>query len=149
MKRIFSIILLAGVLLSCIHENPMEERAKKQIVASMDSFLEGYFPGNQGWRMEDLETVYVNDSICILQCSAWIHDAMGKQVVRDYRYIYLLDMDFSRANHKPVFAENFLNVLCLSRKEIAEGRRNTRRSGENIYESARGGCIPILHPFDE
>ena len=149
MKRILSIILLAGVLLSCIHENPMEERAKKQIVASMDSFLEGYFPGNQGWRMEDLETVYVNDSICILQCSAWIHDAMGKQVVRDYRYIYLLDMDLSRASHKPVFSENFINTLCLSDREIRRRNRHVRQMGENVYNSVSGGCIPVQDPFQE
>ena len=149
MNKSLIIIVLAELFVSCIHENPMEERAKKQIVASMDSFLEGYFPGNQGWRMEDLKTVYVNDSICILQCSAWIHDVVGKQVVRDYRYIYLLDMDLSRASHKPVFSENFINTLCLSDREIRRRNRRVRQMGENVYNSVSGGCIPVQDPFQE
>lgn len=127
----------------------MECQAKKQIVASMDSFLEGYFPGKQDWRVEDLKTVYVNDSLCILQCSAWIHDAQGRQIVRDYRYIYLLDMDLSRASHKPVFTENYINTLCLSDREIRLRNRLVRQTGENVYYSVQAGCVPVQEPFRE
>ncbi len=148
MRKLLLLLILAGMSLSCIRHSAMEERARKQIVVSLEDYIESYFPGNQSWRMEDLETVYTNDSLCVLQCSVFINDSLGKQVIRDYRYIYLLDMDLSRASHKPVFAENFLNVLCLTRKEIREGRRKTRRSGENLYDTAQGGCVPVQAPFD-
>ena len=113
MRKLLLLLILAGMSLSCIRHSAMEERARKQIVVSLEDYIESYFPGNQSWRMVDLETVYTNDSLCVLQCSVFINDSLGKQVIRDYRYIYLLDMDLSRASHKPVFAENFLNVLFV------------------------------------
>ena len=129
--------------------HPMEDRAIKQINASMDYYLDGYFPGRKGWRMEDLKTVYVNDSLCILQCTVWIRDSVDQTIGRDYRYVYLLDMDFSRAIGKPVFAENFINTWCLSDQEIRLSRRDVRRTRENVYNTLEGGCIPIQIPFKE
>ena len=150
MKRVLYILLLAAGLLACTAvRHPLEERAMKQIALSLDGYLEDYFPGKKDWKMEDLKTVYVNDTVCILQCTAWIRDSLDRTIGRDYKYIYLVDMDFSRAAGKPVFAENFINILCLSDKEIARARRKIRQTRENVYYTWQGGCILVQHPFKE
>ena len=149
MKKLLIVLLFPLLALSCAKSHPLEDRAKKQIALSTDLYLEGYFPRNEGWSMEGLETVYVNDSICVLQCTVRLRDSLSRPVVRDYRYVYLLDMELSRAVRKPVFTESYYNVLCLSEAEIQDLRRDVARTGENVYDYFYGGCIPVQHPFDQ
>lgn len=147
MKRVLYFLLLTGLSVACTRHYAIEDRAKEQITSTMDDYVESYFPGKKDWRMEGLKTVYANDSLCILQCSAWIHDSLGVQVVRDYRYIFLVDMDLSRANRKPVFMENYINTLCLTDKEIRQDRRRVRKTRENVYYTVQGGCVPVTPIF--
>ena len=46
----------------------------------MEDELESFSPGKTDWTIEDLKTVYVNDSICLLQCTARFLDANGEKV---------------------------------------------------------------------
>ena len=48
-------------------------------MVSMEDELESFSPGMTDWYIEGLKTVYANDSICLLQCTARFHDAKGEK----------------------------------------------------------------------
>lgn len=145
---LFLTIVLAVLSLSCTRHYAIENRAKQQIYASLPDELRVICPGMNDWRIEDLKTIYANDSICLLQCTARFHDEYGTRLVRDYRYIYLIDTDDSRREGRPVFREEFRNILCMPDKVIRQCRRDVRRNKENVYENSRPGCLRVRKPFD-
>ena len=150
MKRILPalLILTSCVMASCQRHYAIEDRARQQVLVSIQDELESISPGMTDWRIEDLKTVYVNDSICLLQCTARFRDAQGDRKIRDYRYIYLFDPIMSHSLGKMVFKEEFRNILCLPDKLIKKCRRDVARNNENVYESAFGSCLTVRKPFD-
>jgi len=150
MKRIRLLFFLLTALLavSCQEHFPIEDRARQQILVSMEDELESFSPGMSDWRIEDLKTVYVNDSICLLQCTARFHDVNGEKKVRDYRYIYLIDMMLKRLSGEVVFKEEFRNILCLPDELIKECRKEVARNGESVYDESFGRTLTVRKPFD-
>lgn len=149
MKRLPILIAVAALCaMSCQREFQIEKRAKQQVYASLPSELENICQGAHDWRIEDLKTVYANDSICLLQFTARFRDAQDEKRVRDYRYIYLMDMLMSKANRRPVFCEEFRNMLCLPDDLIRKCRKEVESSGESVYDASFGSCFPVRVPFD-
>lgn len=105
--------------------------------------MQGFCPGMYDWRIEDLKTVYVNDSICMLQCTARFHDPAGNRRLRDYRYIYLIDTQMSRMYQRRIFKEQFRNILCMPDNLIKECRKQVKRNKESVYESSIASCIEV------
>lgn len=128
------LILFCTFLIGCSHGKSLEEYARVQLQESIEPFLETSFPGKKAWSIEDLKTVYTNDSICLLQCTARIRDSINRKVVRDYRYMYKIEMDFSRAAGRPVFFEDFENTLCLTDEQIRFARKRIKKNAENVYQ---------------
>ncbi|MBQ9311011.1 MAG: hypothetical protein IJ222_09180 [Bacteroidales bacterium] len=144
-KYVIALMLLAAI--GCCRRGELEKRAQDQLPVSMEYHLQDYYPGMSAWRIEDVKTVYANDSIVLLQCTARFRDASGEKTVRDYRYIYKIDMDLSWAEGRAMFAEAFVNILCLSDKQIADYRKRVRKTGTSIYEHYRGAGLVVEHPF--
>ena len=136
-------------VVSCQRVYEIEQRARQQIMVSFPEELDSFSPGMSDWRVEGLKTVYVNDSICLLQCTARFHDAHGENKVRDYRYIYLFDRTMSMAVGKRIFKEEFRNILCLPDNLIKKCRRDVALNGENVYDQAFGRTLTVRKPFDE
>lgn len=143
------LILCSLVVASCQHEYPITKRAKQQLLISLPIELDEYSKGSHDWSIEELKTVYENDSICLLQFTAQFVDGNGRMRQRDYRYTYLMDVRDSYVMHKTIFLEKFQNILCLPDKLIRECRKEVDRSGESVYESSIGSCETIWHNFDE
>jgi len=149
-KRILPVLLVSiFAITSCQRHYGIEERAEKQILVSIEDELESFSPGMSDWRIEGLKTVYANDTICLLQCTARFHDAQGEKKVRDYRYIYLLDTEMARITGKLIFKEEFRNILCLPDDLIKKCREDVKRNNENVYQSSFGSCLTVRKPFDE
>ncbi len=140
--------LLCLLYLSCRRHYAIEDRARAQIVVSMEDELQGYCPGMYDWRIEDLKAVYVNDSICMLQCTARFRDSKGDKCIRDYRYIYLIDTQMSRMYGRRIFKEQFRNILCMPDDVIKECRKEVKRNKESVYENSIASCIEVHKPFD-
>ncbi|MBR7004419.1 MAG: hypothetical protein IKI00_05550 [Bacteroidales bacterium] len=151
MKRLVPVILvmIALSMASCQKRYAIEERARQQILVSMEDELESFSPGKTDWTIEDLKTVYVNDSICLLQCTARFLDANGEKKVRDYRYIYLFDTEMSRMLGQMIFKEEFRNILCLPDRLIKKCRRDVAMNNENVYQSSFGSCLTVRNPYDK
>ncbi len=148
MKRQIAFLIAGLALLSCTRQYAIEERAVRQMERSLPSALTSYCAGPHSWRIEDLKTVYVNDSICLLQFSARFRDSADVKYVKDLRYIYLLDMLESRFAGRPVYKEEFRNILCMPDDLILELQKKVRESGENVYNTSYGGVGPIADPID-
>ena len=135
--------------ISCTGKYGIEERAMKQLPVSLDGELQDFCPGASNPDIQDVKTVYVNDTICLLQFSVTFDNAEGSRRIRDYRYIYAIDMMQSRMAHKPVFVEEFRNILCLPDDLIRQCRRDVKVTGESVYDSAIGSCYRVIKPFDK
>lgn len=143
---IITFVCLLGA--SCRRHYAIEDRARAQIYVSMEDELQGFCPGMYNWRIDDLKTVYVNDSICMLQCTARFRDAEGNKRIRDYRYIYLIDTQMSRIYRRPIFKEQFRNILCMPDDLIRECRKEVKWKKESVYENSIASCIEVHKPFD-
>ncbi len=99
--------------------------------------------------IENLKTVYENDSICLLQFTAAYKDKAGVTKRIDMRYIYLFDRAMSAAERRPVFNEGFRNILCLPDRIIKESRKEVKRNKEVVYNDFIGSTFPVRTPFDE
>ena len=134
MKKLVVPICFVLCLVGCLKSRSLEDYAIVQVQKSIEPFLEQSFPGKLDWRIEDIKTIYYNDSICLLQCTARLRDSLNQKVVRDYRYMYKIEMDFSRAAGHPVFYEDFENVLCLTDKQIRFFKKKVKRDRADIYK---------------
>lgn len=139
---------MSMLAISCTKHYAIEDRARQQILASMDDHLSTLDMGANDWRIENLKTVYVNDSLCMLQCTVRFHDAMGQKVVRDERYYYMIDMMMSRIEGRPVYLEEYRNVLCMPDDLIKQCRKDIKDNNENVYNSCFGKAIAVRYPFD-
>lgn len=148
MKRLFVYFLLLSVCFSCGHRFGIEERAIRQVHNSLPEELESYCDGVSSWRTEDMKTVYVNDSVCILQFTARFRDSADVKYVRDLRYTYLNDRLESIVEGRMVYKESFLNTLCMPDELIGYFRDDIKKRGESVYESAYGLVLPIHNPID-
>ncbi len=150
MKRILPPILVIILFISvaCQEHYAIEDRAKKQLMVSLEDELESFSPGKSDWYIEGLKTVYANDTICLLQCTARFQDAQGEKKVRDYRYIYLIDTEMSRILGRRVFKEEFRNILCLPDNLIKKSRKDVRKNNESVYDQSFGRTITVRRPYD-
>lgn len=152
MKRSTIIILLTilALTIGCRgHSYPITERAKKQLPLSLEYGMSKYVQDFKDPAIENLKIVYENDSICLLQFTAAYKDNSNKTKRLDFRYIYLFDRFMSMAEGKPVFNEDFRNILCLPDEIIKESRKEVERNKEVVYNDFIGTTFPVKTPFDE
>lgn len=146
LKILAAFMLLACV--SCAKKYGIEERARQQMPVSLDAEIQEFCPGASNLDIQDIKTIYVNDSICLLQFSVLYDNEVGKRRARDYRYIYLIDMIQSRMERRPVFLEQFRNILCMPDELIRQCCKDIKESGESVYESSIGSCYRVNKPYD-
>lgn len=152
MKRSTIVFLLISLAMTvgCIgHSYPITERAKKQLPVSLEYGMSKYVQDFKDPAIENLKIIYENDSICLLQFTAAYKDKSNKTKRLDLRYIYLLDGFMSMAEGKPVFNEDFRNILCLPDEIIKESRKEVKRNKEVVYNDFIGTTFPVKTPFDE
>jgi len=141
---LYSILLFA--CLSCTTKLPyLERRARQQLPVSIGYDLSKY----KDKEIMDLKTVYVNDSICLLQCRLKFKDNTGSVHYQDLRYTYLIDFMESHYMGKAIYKENFEFITCLPDEYIVKSREKTEASGESVYQYMYGGTYPIQCPFDD
>ncbi len=146
---LLSLIMLAIAIGCTSRSYPITERAKKQLPVSLEYGMSKYVQDFRDPKIEDLKVVYENDSICLLQFTAAYKDNADMIKRLDFRYIYLFDRFMSMAERKPVFNEDFRNILCLPDKLIKESREEVERKGEVVYDDFIGTTFPVKTPFDE
>lgn len=152
MKRSTIILLIITLTLAIGcggHSYPITERAMKQLPVSLEYGMSKYVQDFKEPAIEDLKIVYENDSICLLQFTAAYKDSTNATRRLDFRYIYLFDRFMSMAEGKPVFNEDFRNILCLPDEIIKESREEVKRNKEVVYNDFIGTTFPVKTPFDE
>lgn len=148
LRLILALVIFATAPCSCKKHYKIEDRAKKQIEISLPSEVKDLVPEIDEVTISDLETVYVNDSICLLQLVARYGINGIMEYEEDLQYVYYLDMMVSRAAGRNVFVEEFRRVPRLTEEEIRESYRKVRRSGENVYDRYVGNGCPVKIPYD-
>lgn len=111
----------------------------------MSKFVNGFSDP----KIEDLKIVYENDSICLLQFTAAFKDTSNATRRLDFRYIYLYDRFMSMAEKRPVFNEDFRNILCLPDELIKQSREEVKKNKEVVYNDFIGTTFPVKTPFDK
>lgn len=144
------IILLASLLAgSCQRHYQIEERAICQLPISLSDELTTFEPGTSGIAANDVKTVYVNDTICILQLKAAYVKPDGTRQADELQYVYLVDVFMSKLEGHPIFLEEFRKVPLMTDKEIKVNKRHVKDSGEDVYTTFIGHGMPIRRSFDE
>lgn len=151
MRTLFAGILLAGLMMicGCERECQITKRAKRQLPVSLEYGLSKFVNGFSDPIIEDLKIVYENDSICLLQFTAAFKDTSNATRRLDFRYIYLYDRFMSMAEKKPVFNEDFRNILCLPDELIKQSREEVKKNKEVVYNDFIGTTFPVKTPFDK
>lgn len=85
----------------------------------------------------------------MLQFSVLFDNVEGRRRALDFRYIYLIDLVQSRMLRKPVFLEQFRNILCMPDDLIKQCQKDIQTSGENVYNSSIGSCYRVINPYDK
>lgn len=147
MKRhIIALAILTLVCLSCRPKVPfLESRARQQLPVSVEYDLNRL----ENKVIQGLKTVYVNDSICLLQFHLLYNNENGEVRVQDMRYTYLIDFMESHFAGKTVYKENFEFIACMPDEYIEKSKERADATGESVYSYLYGGAYPIVHPFDE
>lgn len=151
MRTFFTGILLAGLMMicGCERERQITKRAKRQLPVSLEYGLSKFVNGFSDPKIEDLKIVYENDSICLLQFTAAFKDTSNATRRLDFRYIYLYDRFMSMAEKRPVFNEDFRNILCLPDELIKQSREEVKKNKEVVYNDFIGTTFPVKTPFDK
>lgn len=151
MRTFFTGILLAGLMMicGCERECLITKRAKRQLPVSLEYGLSKFVNGFSDPKIEDLKIVYENDSICLLQFTAAFKDTSNATRRLDFRYIYLYDRFMSMAEKRPVFNEDFRNILCLPDELIKQSREEVKKNKEVVYNDFIGTTFPVKTPFDK
>lgn len=151
MKAFLTGILLIGSIMisGCARECQITKRAKQQLPVSLEYGMSKFVSGFSDPKIEDLKVVYENDSICLLQFTAAYKDTTNATKRLDLRYIYLYDRFMSMAAKKPVFNEDFRNILCLPDELIKQSREEVKKNNEVVYNDFIGTTFPVKNPFDK
>ena len=123
----------------------LENRARHQLPISVEYDLNNL----EGKEIQDLKTVYVNDSICLLQFHLQYKAPDGKVLVKDMRYTYIIDFMMSHYAGEAVYKELMEFMTCMPDEYIKKNRKYADQTGESVYNYMYGGTYPIVHPFDE
>ena len=140
--------LILAAVTGCHRTYSITERAKQQLPVSLDYGMEEFVSHFEDGVIENLKTVYENDSICLLQFTAAYKDTAGVTKRIDMRYIYLFDRAMSAAERKPVFNESFRNILCMPDDVIEQCRKEVKKNKEVVYDSFIGTTFPVRTPYD-
>lgn len=153
MKTKLSRFLLVSVIilsLSCCRQHfAIEDRARSQVMLSLIDELHDFESGSELQDVADMKTVYVNDSICILQLTPTVKDTAGLLSEIELQYVYYVDLFLSRHSGQFVFREEFRNVPFMTDEEINLNAVRVRRNRENVYDSFIGHGNVIRDNFDD
>jgi len=125
-------------IVSCQRRHSIEDRAKIQLPLSLATEIQDFEKGTEVLEIKDLKTVYVNDSICIMQFKPSLRDSTGRISEKELQYVYYVDMFLSRYYGRFIFRNEFRAVPSMTGKEIRENARKVRRDGENVYRAFEG-----------
>lgn len=143
--RNFFLFFIAMIVASaCQRHYAIEDRARLRLPVAVAKAVDDFSPAAVVEEIQDIKTIYVNDSICVIQCSALFKNADGSERILDYRYSYLIDRFQSRIYHRPYFMEGIDNTLCMPDDIIKQSQKEVRKSKESVYEHEIRRCLPVI-----
>lgn len=142
-----AVILLLTI--GCTRQYGITKRALQQLPVSLKDHITEFVPGYSDLSVQNLKTVYENDSICLLQFTAVYKDTTGVDNTIDLRYIYLYDDVVSMMNGKMTFNEAFSQIPCMPDELIKKNQETVRKNKESVYKNLYGSTLPVNTPFDE
>lgn len=94
--------------------------------------------------IQNVKTVYQNDSICMLQCEARLSLPDDSILKYEYRYIYLIDVYLSRFSGEMVYNHSLQDFPCMPDDLIEKCRKDVERNHESVYESMFPSTLPVV-----
>lgn len=139
MKTRYALLLLAipAILLSCQKRYKIEDLAREHVYPSLEREVLDFTPSATNIQIENLQTAYVNDSICILQLMA-TYDDKAEECLAQLQYVFYYDRLLSVYNRKNTFREEFREVPYMSKTELKESKKNVKLTGEVVYDTFVG-----------
>ncbi len=136
MKRsLFILLCLLALLASaCCKSKPvMEALAMQRLPASLEKAMlqDLSLPG--GAEIISPETIYVCDSLCIIQFDAVAKDSLGQELRFPVRYALVRDFIMSAATGEPYYAENIAGAPAMGAEEIEELKQYCKKEGAKMY----------------
>lgn len=153
MKKYICIII--GVLFFCSCSNGLEKEAKQHLQEYIDEFAHN----PDTYKMKNIETVYNNDSVCIIQFVGKGENILGGHKSTHYEYIYvrtknkdnetykdsevLVNLDKKSEYNNPVLkqCDKIINLISSEFNENIDEYRS-----QLIYVTAQGKAL--LHGRD-
>lgn len=135
--------------IGCTRQYGITKRALQQLPVSLKEHIMEFVPDCSDVSVQNLKTVYENDSICLLQFTAAYKDTAGVDKTIDLRYIYLYDDIVSMMNGKMTFNEAFSQIPCMPDELIKKNQETVRKNKESVYNDLYGSTVPVGTPFDE
>lgn len=137
MKRsLFILLCLLALLASaCCKSKPvMEALAMQRLPASLEKAMlqDLSLPG--GAEIISPETIYVCDSLCIIQFDAVAKDSLGQELRFPVRYALVRDGIMSAATGRPYYAESITGAPRMDSAENEEFKQYCRKEGTKMYE---------------
>lgn len=155
MRKIFNLtaaaiafVAVASLFNACSKDKPLVRLAKEQMPASIDSTLTKKYGEIKGLEISSVALVYEDDSICILQCEAKAEGKKGKKILKQYRYVYLFDVNMSNMNSKMIFCENLTEMPLMPEERIKNVLKDLYKDKVSVYNSQYVLVRPILHPVN-
>lgn len=143
---LFACLTLA---VSCARQYKITERAQKQLPVSLNEEFPYLVEGYSDLEIQNLKTVYENDSICMLQFTAAYKDTLDEDKILDLRYIYIYDTFMSRMMKQRIFNDEFREIPCMPDEKIMECKKEVKKNKESVYDSMIGSTHPVNTPFDK
>lgn len=134
-QRLFFFLCVVAILaVSCNRSKPlMEIMAMQRIPASLEKAMLQDLSLAGGAEISSPETIYVCDSLCIIQFEAVAKDSLGQEFHFPVRYALVRDFIMSAATGKPYYAENISGAPSMGEDEIAELKQYCKKEGEKMY----------------
>ena len=144
MKRICIIVVLLLAFCSCTDDNGnLYKVASAYLPGRLETAMTEYMGTVGKPTIDDMEPVYVCDSVCVLQCRASGKDRYGKKRSDTVRYIFVLDVFQSKESGHPVYYDRIQGARYLNRKEKKDFKDKVIANGSNQYAYFMGMCDPV------
>jgi hypothetical protein len=128
---------------SCSSRKGLEGMAMERLPKALEKAMEDQMSLKGGAKIQSLETIYVCDSLCMIQFQAAAKDPSGKEFSFPVRYVLLHDVFLSAAKGHQVYLEMVTGCQEMNRKELKTLKESCREKGNDLYVYYAGVASPI------
>ena len=147
MRKILLLFMAAMAALSCsTGGNPLVKMAKKQMPVTIKNQWTEEFNNIKNFKIDSVELVYEDDSICMMQCIAKAYTLNNQAIRRELRYVYLFDTNLSNLNRKMIFNDGFWMLPCLPKDRIKSLLKENYLNHQSVYQAMYVRTHPIKNP---